>query len=516
MARVLKPWKSLAVAMHRPDAMGQLLVVGAVGMFGLLGGALSAVGRLDLMAIFVGVVAAATIAASRNAVFWFVVVGALVVTGLAQLYLPETRYIRYVVPLASLALVLHWLSDYFANRDQVLEEPIPAPVLWAFAFAIAGVVSVIVNLSDLNVALMGTKNYFQMFPFFLGLAFLRWDPRLDRWLFIGLLLIALLQLPFAAHEYLFLVPKRVGLGEGIVPVDIIAGTFGGLLLGGGANAVLAAFQVIVVGILLAMWKNGALSLFKVAVLVPVLLSPLLLNEAKISVLYLPLMFVVIFRRDIAVHPGKFLVASAGMAVLVATLMTALVLFYPSTSGHGRVSSWSDLVRDVIAKQTEGTEQQSGSVELSRWTALTFWASQHVKANVANTMLGHGMGCSREPDGVIQIPATLAQKKYPGMGIGHTAISALLWETGLVGTALIVGMFASAFFMAGRLAAVYQARMDGFRAGLFEGLQAAMAVLTLSLAHKDFFVGHIPFQGLTFLLIGFIANSWLRLLREEQT
>ena len=56
--------------------------------------------------------------------------------------------------------------------------------------------------------------------------------------------------------------------------------------------------------------------------------------------------------------------------------------------------------------------------------------------------------------------------------------------------------------------------DGFRTALFEGLQAAMAVLTLSLAHKDFFVVHLPYQALVYLLIGFIANAWLQVVRGE--
>ena len=120
----------------------------------------------------------------------------------------------------------------------------------------------------------------------------------------GLLLIALLQLPFAAHQYLCLVPKRIGLGEGIVPADVVAGTFGATLLGGGANAVLAAFLVIVVGLLLALWKNGVLSAADGQLLSLLLLTPLLVNQAKVAVLYLPLMFVVIFYRDIVRRPGK--------------------------------------------------------------------------------------------------------------------------------------------------------------------------------------------------------------------
>ena len=124
------------------------------------------------------------------------------------------------------------------------------------------------------------KGYFQMWGLFLSVVYLRWPESFTKNLAWGLFLIALLQLPFVAHEYFVLVPKRFGLGNGIVPVDIVAGTFGAILEAGGANAVLAAYQVIVVACLLALWKNGALSGFKPQVLSLALLSPMAVNQAN--------------------------------------------------------------------------------------------------------------------------------------------------------------------------------------------------------------------------------------------
>jgi hypothetical protein len=51
--------------------------------------------------------------------------------------------------------------------------------------------------------------------------------------------------------------------------------------------------------------------------------------------------------------------------------------------------------------------------------------------------------------------------------------------------------------------------------LYEGLQAAVAVLTLGLAHKDFFVVHIPYQAITYLIVGYVANAWLEMVRRER-
>ena len=98
-------------------------------------------------------------------------------------------------------------------------------------------------------------------------------------------------------------------------------------------------------------------------------------------------------------------------------------------------------------------------------------------------------------------------------IGHTSVAALLWDTGVIGLGTVLAMLASAFFMAGGLARHYRGR-DPYRTGLYEGIQAGIAVLTLGLAHKDFFVVHIPYQALTYLLVGYVAGAWLQVQRYE--
>ena len=481
--------------------------------FGAVGGFLSSMGKPQLTAIFLGLVIAALVVASRTAIFWFVVVAGVVVTGVAQLYFPEAKLVRYVVPAASLAFLLHWVTDQFMQRRRTVDEPLPAPVYWAFAFAAIALVSTLANFDDPAVALMGVKSYFQMWVFFLGIVFLHWHKSFDRQLLVGLVLLALLQLPFAAHEYLVLMPRRYAyISEGVIPADVIAGTFGAMAFGGGANSVLAAYQVIVVGFLLAMWKNGVLGTFKMGVLSVMLLAPLVVNQARVSVVYVLLAFGVIFWRDIVRKPGKFFGATFGLAGLVAVLMTAIMLTNPG----GALSSWSAVVAKVYEQQTVAMQQHEGRYELSRWSVLTFWAEEHVRANPVLTMLGHGPGASREPDdnAVLDVTDTLAQKKYAGMRIGYTAVSMLLWDTGVVGLICVLGMFASAYFTAVRLARHYRRQGDSFHTAVFEGLQAAIAVVTLSLAHKNYFCSYVPYQAVVYLLLGFVANASLVLARRQ--
>jgi hypothetical protein len=477
-------------------------------LLGAIGGALSATGKPQLIAVFFGMVLVALILASRSALIWFVLVGGLVVSGVCQLYLPQLKYVRYVVPLASAPLLLHAIMDYLLSWTRERQVQMPVTMRWALAFVLTSVVTVLINLSDPAVALVGAKGYFQMWGLFLSVAYIRWPESFSKTMLYGLVVIALLQLPFVAHEYLVIAPHRVS--PGFVPVDIVAGTFGGLLNGGGATMVLAVFQVIVVGWLLALWKNGALSGLIVAIAAPLLLSPMLVNEAKIIVLFLPLMFGVLFYRDMVAKPLKFMAAGAGLLGVLALLMTALV----TSQASSKIQTWSDLVQIVVERQSDDSGDRSGHFgELTRLTALTFWAQEHVAANPVYTLLGHGLGASRDAAGGLDVVDTLAEKRYGGMNIGYTGLSALLWDTGIIGLVTVLGMFAAAFFSAGRLARHYRGT-DRFRTALFEGLQSAVAVLTLSLASRDYFVAHIPFQTIVYLLLGFIVYAEISVASDD--
>lgn len=484
-----------------------LLVLAMVLVLGGIGGLLSASGKPQLIAVFFGLVLVTMIVSSRTALFWFVLIGGLVVAGVCQLYLPQLKYVRYVVPLATAPLLLHGFMDYLSSWTREHRAPMPVTMRWALAFVLICLISVLVNASDPEVTLLGVKGYFQMWGLFLGLVIIRWNPGMTRQLCIGMLAIALLQLPFAAHEYLVLAPTRIR--PGFVAVDIVAGTFGALLDGGGATAVLAAFQIIVVSCLVALWKNGALSGIKLIVLSPLLLAPMLVNEVKIAVLYLPLAFAVVFYRDIVARPIKFLVAGGALFGMLAVLMGALVAAQPAN----KVQSWTDLVNFIVERQSADIGERGEHYgELTRVTALTFWAKEHVTANPVYTLLGHGLGASRDASGALDIADTLAEKRYGGMNIGYTALSALLWDTGIVGLVMVLGMFAAAFFAAGGLANHYRGH-DKFRTGLFEGLQGGVAVLVLSLASRDYFVTHLPFQTIVYLVIGYIVYAQLQVARS---
>ncbi len=485
-------------------APGQpLTLIVAALCIAALGGVVGATGNVNMYITLVALVAAAVMLVSRAALLWFAIFGGMVVVGVLQLYWPETRYVRYVFPLVGCGLVLHGILDLFAREPD--NRAVAGPAIWPWAAGFFGitVLSLLVNFSSLDAAVMGLKTYFQMWPFLLGLVLVRWSPGVIRTIPRAMLLIVLLQLPFVVHQYVFLVPLRYGLGTapvGFQPVDIVAGTFGAHLYGGGANAVLAAFMMMALACFAGLWKHGALTTLRAVALSLVTISPLLLNQTKVSVLYLLLIFVVLFFRDVVKKPGTFVLAAISMTGLLAVLMTAMIM----THGHLEERSWRGLVDFTVESQQTTIRERSGQFsELTRWTALTFWAEEHSRANPVVTLIGHGPGASRvQEEGLSGAVDSLAKQRYNGLQIGYTAISALLWDTGIVGLVLTLGLFLSAFRSAGWISAHYRGR-DPARAGLFDGLRAAIAVLALSLAHKDFYIYHMPYQTLVLLVLGFL-------------
>lgn len=463
-------------------------------------GWLSASGNPILVVLFVGLILGALTAPSKSALFWFVVIGGLVVVGVAQLYLPGSKYLRYLVPLATLALLVHGVMERLGAPPHANAPPIPPLLWWATGFLGVALASTAANWPGVGVAILGVKGYFQMWGLLFALVFVRWTPRLLESLPRATLFVAFVQLPFALHQYFVLVPRRLGLGDGVVAADVIAGTFGATETGGGANAVLAAFLFVVLGCLLGLWKKGVLSTAKLVLMAPVLLSPLFVNQTKISAVYLPLLFLVIFYDDILRRPGRFLVIAAAAGAALVAMVAALVVLQP----HKDVQSWQDLIAWVIERQTADIAERSGpgSSELSRVTALTFWAEEHAHANVGHVLIGHGLGASRARDAGLDLGDTLADKEYGGLEIGYTALSALLWDTGVIGLIMILGMFYSAFRMCGRLAEHYSGRPE--LAGIFDGLRGGIVVLALSLAHRDFFAFHLPYQTLILLVFGYVS------------
>ncbi|MEM1230027.1 MAG: hypothetical protein AAGI15_05775 [Pseudomonadota bacterium] len=480
------------------------ILVLLLGVTFALGGALLVgLGQPEFVLFAAACLAAMLVMSSPLAVLYFILIAGLVVTGVTQLYVPGARMIRWLVPAAAGVLLLFGIIQRMQTTER--SAPISGISAGLALLLVVSLVSLAINFDSLRAAFNAMQGYFQVSALFIALILVQWrrDTLTDR-LPPLLLAIAILQLPFALHQLIAIVPTRQGLGNGVVAVDIISGTFGGSRTGGGANALLALYQVIVVTGLLAYSKERRLRGWQLVLGGGALLAPMLFNAAKVVVLYLPIAFLLVYWQDARKQPLRFLGGG-----LLTTGMVWLLLNSIATTGplERRVEGPGDLLSYVIERQTASTsERDSDYAGLSRWTALTFWVEEHKDQNPAYAFLGHGPGATRVQRAGLIDTESLAETRYGGLEIGVTAVAALLWEVGLVGLLVVLGVLYTAFRQASTLARYYRTR-DRRRSAIFSALSAAFVLLIVSLFHKDFLVYHLPFQTLFALLLGYQVVEW---------
>lgn len=480
------PWAGIGLS---------VLVIVAALFLGLLAGT----GNL-LISVVLVVGAVVALLSFRPWLFaWTILVTVLVVLGTLRLYAPQFQYLRWLVPFASIAIMLAMFILQAFQKQSAAKAPLPSLFWWLVAFFAAGLVPTLLNWSGLVPALLSLKNYFQLWALLVIFSLINFHGHFIRRLIIILLAIAFIQLPFVLHQYFYVVPQRPNI-PGLQPDDVIAGTFGADLSGGGNNALLAAYLVMSAGLLISMWQQKVLSGWLAAIGTALLIFPIFLNETKVSFFYIWVMFLVLFRQDIVRNPARFI---AGHLVLGTFLLFFLYVYalIARDTGH-RVNGILDYLDFVRYTNLEAANPRFG---LTRFSALTFWFGEHFPGDALHAFIGHGLGQTQEA-GIAsgEVYNTLAGRRYPGLHIGVSALSAMLWDIGLVGVTVVSLLFVSAFRLAGRLARDWAGEPSAV--ALFRALQAAVAVLFITLPHKNLFVFEITEQGLFVLLVGFLIYS----------
>lgn len=444
-------------------------------------------------------IAGAAIATSRLTLAWSALFIGIVVSGLAQLYLPQYAVVRWLIPLASWALVLHVMSQVFSRQRN--EISFPREFVWMFLLFSVELFTSLVNWRGVVGFVQGAKLYLQLWGLMIGLALLPWSPKtMDRFL-LFFFVAALIQLPFALHQYIYIVPERYGLWMyGVVPLDVVSGTLGAVRLGSGKNMVLSAYLVLTFSFLLALWKSGAIRVWWLIFCAPVLLTPLFLNESKYASLMLAFSMFILYRKDLVKRPVHALV----MAVATASMLFGLLVTYSSQFGQGRTIE--ETLRFIV--DSNFGDAGYGNSLLNRVTAISFWFERHGFENLPQTLIGHGLGSAHDTtESYLSSVKSLATTQYAGYGIGLTSFSMLLWDVGILGFGLICLVFLFFFRRAVLLSDAYRA--DPWRHGVFEGMQVALFCCFMMIPHNGAFAVDAVFQTLVFFVFGYIAYWSLR-------
>lgn len=435
------------------------------------------------------------LAARPNWMISLVLVLGLLLTGIVQLH-TEGIAGKGVWGVSALSFLLLLVALFRVLTDAEARRRTPAFVWLLLAFIGYALLNTMVQWQSAYQGFSGFKRYFQAYGVLFALAWLPIrEEDVRRWRVL-LLAVALIQLPFAAYELLKLVPLReaVRFGyPGMVPIDVVAGTFGASLYGGGANAEMATFLIVCFAFLLSRLRAGLLTARRVALMAPFILAPLFLGETKVVVVLLPLMFLTLYRREMLARP---LIAFGG-----------LVLGAAMTVGAGM--AYLSITKQTLEQQVANTlsynvyEKGYAGYRLNRTTVLSYWADRLTLAEPVSAVIGNGLGAASDKTG------GHVAMRMPGMGIGLTAASVLLWEQGVVGTALFLSVLLMAWVTAGRL---HKRASDPAVRADASAIQAALPLFAFYLIYRVAMLETLSFQLVFASMLGYLA--WMHR-REAQ-
>ncbi len=223
-----------------------------------------------------------------------------------------------------------------------------------------------------------------------------------------------------------------------------------------------------------------------------LIWPVALNQSKISVVFLLVVFLVLFGRDAWQRPGRFAVGLSAAGFVFMVMLAGYVAHAP-----GGVSTWRELIQYTYQSNIESSENYAG--QLSRGGAVKYWIQKHGVSDIPGTLIGHGVGTARIAEGVTGAEGETVD---PSLKIGRLSALAVLWDFGVLGLIFALGMYLSTFIAAGRLARHFS--YDPWRAGLMRGMQAAVAITMVSFVNKRFFVFHVGYQTFLMFVFGYLA------------
>lgn len=465
----------------------------------LFAGVLIGLGQGLIVMLVMAMVVSVVMLAYPVPLMWCVILGALVISGPLELYFPEIRQARWGVSMLGFALIgaallnKLFLSARFSEKKHEMANP---TLLWLGVFFSTSLAGLLYSHQLAN-GLIGLKIYFQGCGLFLALAWLQLSrPRGDL-VMKSLVVIALIQLPFALQQFFFLGSRRILASAGGIASDGVVGTFSGSSSGGGAGPVLSALLILVISILLFWWRSDRLSSFRTFLMTCICLIPVFLNETKISLILIPVALYLVFSDKVKKSPLQFLSGSIISTLLLAGIFMVYINL-PAGSAYVQGDASSSIEESVAYNFGN---KGYGSFELNRTTVYGFWAKHHGFFNPIETLVGHGLGSSGE-GGSVSV-RNLATYDYRGKGIGLTTISALLWDVGIIGTFAVVAMFWSAFRLSGKILAKSDAN-DVIGNGLLMGARVGIAILGLNLIHNNYFTFEFGYQILTMLMFGYVA------------
>jgi hypothetical protein len=365
-----------------------------------------------------------------------------------------------------------------------------SPVMWAVGCYFALILtSAALGGCPPSQLLVGAKLYVFMWGLFFLIVASRCSPKLLERVWKGLLLLALLQFPFALYQRLIEVPKRMIHTSALLALDAVVGSFPGTELGGASGA-LALFLVFAIALAVSLWRNKCLSSRRTLIVIFASVSTLSLGETKVILVLFPLAFAILFRQDVVRRPLRFLGIGGIMALMAGTAF----FFYRDAANTGRSAKQETLIEHVESSfgyvfDPNDINYRRGGV--GRFAAIALWYrdGRHTSQTL---LLGYGPAASQDSSlnrGVV------ASRYYP-LNINATAAAGMLWDIGVLGLASFLAILLIAYLQA--LALSGADHIPPIHRSALEASAVLFAMVAVTLPYNGDVLGTAQLQTLLFI------------------
>ena len=457
------------------------LIISAVAVFA---GLIASTGSLLLVQLLVGMMGGIALLKAPNISVWILLSVALLY-GVFASYVPALNKLPWALALISMLLLLPVILQLITQKQ------IPAFIWLAIIFMLYALLVTIMQWDSVSQFLAGFKRYFQMYGLMLALALLAFKPsEYERWLKL-LLIIALIQLPFALFQRFML--GDISTGSAVL-TDRVAGTLGSSSEGGSTNAQMVAFLIMAATFVVARFREGLIQKSKTIWLCLFCLMPLALGETKIVVVLLPLVWFVLMREEFKKHTSKFLIQM--LAILAVTTLLGLI-YLGLNKGVIPGMTNTDIIKQTLEYNVGS--QGYGNYILNRTTVIAFWWLNHSWNDLLGILFGHGLGSSYF--NAANAVAGHIAVSYIGYGIDLTAASSLLWDTGVLGLLLFISIFVFAWIAAERL---HKATINPRVRADAIAMQACIAVFIVFVFYDNTIVNILSFELIAATVLGYLS------------
>jgi hypothetical protein len=437
---------------HRRD--NNLPLIFGIALFSLFAslflGFFAAVGDMLALLLMAGFVTGLVLLSKPSWLVSLLVATAFVISG-SVWYFGGFSKGEWIVYAAGFGLWILVLVGMTSLRHKGVSAP---NFLWWYTIFL--LVALISTLADLPPAIqwaVAIKNYVLLFGLSVALFCLPWRRSIVlRW-GVSLLVIAVLQVFVTLYQYFFVRSHRLQIGglrlgdSAVEASDSVVGTFGGDMMGGGAGSwLLPMFVCTQLAVVWALWIRQKLSPAYGLVLTALLFIPLILSESKVIFLLIPIIFWLVLGDYLKQRPVLLLLTPiVTTGILVGGLFIYNQLHWSAGGG--------DFV-DNVTKQlgysfdTKVGDDRARFGDMSRVEAVLYWWDRHSLAEAKDLFAGHGLAASKSTS---QIMRTELVEREGGRWIDTTALSYLLWDTGVIGLLLFMTTFVCALRCGSRLA-----------------------------------------------------------------